>query len=177
METNCSCSIMFYDKKHVETIKSLFEKISVVFNRNDFDSTSNIMKIGRKNFFFSVDLEPGCGANVIEYVNAIDYILRKNSVENISFQISGYEDLGYDSYNAFIIDYENNIPTIRDIHFDVELGEEDDFIARDDAFYDAKNEAIASLENADKKPLESHRLMFKENPINTEQLDTIDFAF
>lgn len=175
METSGTFTITT-SKEHVDTIKELFKIVSSVLDRTYYDSFSST---DSKNGCFEISSDYCMGVNAIEYVNAISYILTKNEITDISFELKGTVDLDYGSHEVFIINFDGVTATIRDTHFEVEEDFCDEDCFMDDSYdniealWDAEAKAFKRLKEMTPVPLTAHGLAGTVNEIDMSKLDCI----
>ena len=189
MQSTCNFTVKCKKLEHANIVKALFEKLVVSFDRTWFDTISEIDK---REFSFDVEAENGLGVNVIEYLEAIDYIFKKYDVSDIDFEVEGVEDLDCGSYNAFVISYDAGVLSIKDTHFEVDFDDEDDYFDEDDedfdetddfvdnmeSYWNAEAEAYKNLEKQKAKTdLTKHSMAGTANPIDVEKLNAIEISF
>lgn len=157
-------------KEHVDTVKELFKIINSALNGTRWDSFSST---DSKNGCFEIDSDYCMGIHAIEYVNAISYILTKNKITDISFELKGIVDLDYGVNEAFIINFDGGTATIRDTRFEVEIDPFTDDYDNIEAHWDAEEKAFERLEKMPPVPLTAHGLVGIVPEIDTSKLDGI----
>ncbi len=190
MQANCSFYIKTKDLQKLTFLKKLFEQIINVTDRIYFD---DVTCIDENDGSFTVDMENGMGVNVLEYVIAADYLLKKNNISDISFEIRGVDDMDFNTYNAFIMNYDNGIIGIRETRFgipedrmkdddeifdnddDFFTGDEcDDLLKKANAYWDKEEQVFEELEKETPvNDLNKHGLAGEIEPINEKLLDSI----
>ena len=186
METNCGFVVK---SKNEKQLKLLADIIAKAIEAQERDYSDTISEIDEEELSFSVEMESGCGVNAIEYVMTIDYILKKNDIKGVCFDVEGVEDLDYGAYTAFMLNYNDGDIAVKSIPFEADDfesdcyddDEEDDYnedefdgLSEDDEIQSAEEEAFERLKEIPyQTDLSLCGLMGEIVPIDKEVLDEI----